>query len=65
MENYLSKYPKLFAELIRRGWSDDDLRKLARDNFMRVFAEVEHAAARMRLSRSPSLAVFEEPDDQP
>jgi len=37
----VSKYPDLFAELIRRGWSDLDLQKLAGRNVLRVFKEVE------------------------
>ncbi len=61
----VSKYPALFAELASRGWSDEDLRKLARDNFLRIFREVEQIAARARLSRPSSLATIEEPDDQP
>ncbi len=61
----VSKYPLLFAELVRRGWSDEDLRKLARENLLRVFAEVEQLASRLRQSRSPSLATFEELDNQP
>ena len=61
----VSKYPLLFAELVRRGWSDDSLRKLARDNLLRVFREVEQLAARARLSRPPSLATIEELDEKP
>ncbi len=37
----VSKYPFLFAELIRRGYTDDDVEKIARKNFMRVFQAVE------------------------
>ncbi|KAL4222111.1 dipeptidase 1 (renal) [Mactra antiquata] len=37
----VSKYPDLFAELIRRGWSDLDLQKLAGRNVVRVFRKVE------------------------
>lgn len=40
----VSRYPELFAELIRRGWSDENLAKLARGNVLRVFREVEHRA---------------------
>ncbi|NOR67840.1 MAG: membrane dipeptidase [Woeseiaceae bacterium] len=61
----VSKYPLLFAELVRRGWSDEDLRKLARENLLRAFAEVEQLASRLRRSRSPSLATIEELDNQP
>lgn len=37
----VSKYPDLFAELIKRGWSDGDLQKLAGRNILRVFRAVE------------------------
>ena len=46
----VSGYPLLFAELIRRGWNDADLRKLAGENILRVLREVE--AARDRLARA-------------
>ncbi len=61
----VSKYPLLFAELVRRGWSNEDLRKLARENLLRVFAEVEQLAARARRSRPPSLATIEKLDNRP
>jgi membrane dipeptidase len=38
-------YPNLFAELIRRGWSDGDLAKLAGGNILRVMRRVETVAA--------------------
>jgi membrane dipeptidase len=41
----VSAYPNLFAELIRRGWSDRDLRKLAGGNILRVMRQAEAAAA--------------------
>lgn len=44
----VSTYPALFAELARRGWSDSDLRKLAGENFLRVFAQAEAVAKRLR-----------------
>lgn len=46
----VSGYPLVFAELIRRGWSDADLRKLAGENILRVLREVE--SVRDRLSRA-------------
>jgi membrane dipeptidase len=44
----VSTYPALFAELARRGWSDEDLRKLAGENFLRVFAQAEAVAKRLQ-----------------
>jgi membrane dipeptidase len=44
----VSTYPALFAELARRGWSDNDLRKLAGENFLRAFAQAEAIARRLQ-----------------
>jgi membrane dipeptidase len=41
-------YPNLFAELIRRGWSDGDLAKLAGGNMLRVMRGVEKVAEAAR-----------------
>ncbi len=40
----VSTYPVLFAELVRRGYSKDDLAKIARGNILRVMREVERVA---------------------
>ncbi|HEY7611867.1 MAG TPA: dipeptidase [Gemmatimonadales bacterium] len=50
----VSTFPQLFAELIRRGWSDDDLRKLAGRNLLRVLRAAEATAERLRRQRQPS-----------
>jgi membrane dipeptidase len=47
----VSSYPLLFAELIRRGWSDQDLAKLSRGNILRVMREADAVAARLRRPR--------------
>ncbi|MEP6785655.1 MAG: dipeptidase [Sphingomonadales bacterium] len=49
-------YPLIFAELIKRGWSDADLAKLAGGNVLRVMREVEATAAAMK-GVPPSVAV--------
>ena len=41
-------YPLLFAELIRRGWSDANLAKLAGGNFLRALRRAETIAASMK-----------------
>ena len=46
LEN-VSTYPALFAELIRRGWTDQNLRKLAGENFLRVLKANEATARRL------------------
>lgn len=38
-------YPALLAELMRRGWGDRDIAKLAGENLLRVMAAAEKAAA--------------------
>jgi membrane dipeptidase len=44
----VSKYPALLEELMRRGYSGDDIKKIAGLNFLRVFREVERAAEQSR-----------------
>jgi membrane dipeptidase len=45
---YVSTYPALFAELARRGWTDEDLKKLSGLNFLRVLRANEKVAARLK-----------------
>jgi membrane dipeptidase len=59
----VSKFPELFAELIRRGWSDGDLKKLAGQNVLRAMRAAEATAARLQKSRPPSTKTIEELDD--
>jgi len=58
----VSKFPDLIAELMRRGWSDENLAKLSRINLLRAFTEAEEVAERLRLERPPSLKTIEELD---
>jgi membrane dipeptidase len=44
----VQSYPAVFAELIRRGWSDQNLAKLAGGNVLRVMRRAEAVAARMK-----------------
>ena len=55
--NSVSGYPLLFAELIRRGWSDQDLAKLAGGNILRVLRRAEEVSASMK-DVPPSLATL-------
>lgn len=41
----VSKYPNLLAELLRRGYSEDDIRKICGENLLRVWSEVERVAS--------------------
>ncbi|HVS33468.1 MAG TPA: membrane dipeptidase [Thermoanaerobaculia bacterium] len=61
----VATYPVLFAELIRRGYSDDQLKKLAGLNVLRVMRNVEAAAARLQKERPASDARIEEVDKAP
>jgi membrane dipeptidase len=58
----VSTFPQLFAELIRRGWSDGDLRKLAGNNLLRVLRAAESTAARLQRERQPSTRTIEQLD---
>lgn len=55
----VSRFPYLFAELVRRGWSDDDLTKLAGGNIVRTLAAAEEVAARLQKERPASTATIE------
>jgi membrane dipeptidase len=43
-----SGYPALVAELIERGYTDDEIRKILGENVLRVWSEVETAAQRLQ-----------------
>jgi membrane dipeptidase len=58
----VSKYPYMFAELVRRGWTDADLRKLAGENVLRVLREAESVSRRLRQERPPSTATIDSLD---
>ena len=55
--NTVSGYPLLFAELIRRGWSDQNLAKLAGGNVLRVMRQAEAVAASMK-NEPPAMATL-------
>ena len=50
----VTTYPDLFAELLARGYSDEDLRKIAGLNMLRVLRDAEEVSARLRSERGPS-----------
>jgi len=52
-------YPNLFAELIRRGWSDENLAKLAGGNVLRVLRRAEAVAASLK-SEPPAMSPVDE-----
>jgi membrane dipeptidase len=57
-------YPNLFAELLRRGWTDAEVKKLAGENVLRAFREAEKVAQRLRKERPASDALIEELDEK-
>jgi membrane dipeptidase len=54
----VAAYPLLFAELVERGWSDDELAGLACRNVLRALRQAEVTAAALRLTERPSTLRF-------
>ena len=50
----VSTYPALTAELLRRGYKDEDVKKILGLNTLRVMRKVEQTAARLQKERGPS-----------
>jgi membrane dipeptidase len=55
----VSTYPALTAELLRRGWPEDDVKKALGLNVLRVMRRVEAVAARLQKERPPSVATIQ------
>ena len=58
----VSCYPALIAELLDRGWSEQDCARLAGGNVLRVMREAESAAAAISARRGPSVLRIEDAD---
>lgn len=58
----VATYPNLFAELVRRGYTDGQLKGIAGGNVLRVMRKAEAAAARLQKENPPSDARIEEVD---
>jgi membrane dipeptidase len=58
----VSKFPALFAELSRRGWSEQDLKKLAGENVLRAWQRAQSVAQRLQQQRPPSTKTIEQLD---
>ena len=56
----VSCYPALIAELLERGWSEQDCARLAGGNVLRVLREAEAAAAAISARRGPSTLRIED-----
>ena len=58
----VSMFPNLLAELLGRGYSPDDVRRIAGGNVLRLMREAESVARRIQRERGPSEATIEELD---
>jgi membrane dipeptidase len=54
----VSTYPALTAELLRRGYTDDDVKKVLGLNILRVMRAAEAASAKLQKARPPSATLF-------
>ena len=60
----VSKYPMLVGELVRRGYSDEDVLKVMGGNVLRVMRGAETTAGDLQKQRRPSEATIEELDGE-
>jgi membrane dipeptidase len=58
----VDKYPALLAELMRRGWTDADVAKVAGGNLLRAMDAAEQVGTRLRMTQGPSEAIQNEAD---
>ena len=58
----VDSYPALLAELMRRGWTDADVAKVAGGNLLRALAAAEQVGARLRMTQGPSEAIQKDTD---
>ena len=58
----VSGYPALLSTLLERGWSREDIAKLAGLNVLRVMREAERVAAELKMSEAPIEITIEEVD---
>jgi membrane dipeptidase len=58
----VSKYPDLTAELLKRGYKDEDVKKILGLNVLRVMRQAEKVAAGLQKTRQPSTATIEQLD---
>jgi membrane dipeptidase len=61
LEN-VSTYPALTAELLKRGYSDAEVKKILSLNVLRVMKRAEVVAAHLQKQREPSVATIEKLD---
>ena len=54
----VSTYPALTVELLRRGYKDDEIKKILGLNILRVMRDVEKVSARLQKERAASAELF-------
>jgi membrane dipeptidase len=54
----VSKYPALTAELLKRGYKDEDVRKILGLNILRAMREAERVSKKLQSERGPSALLF-------
>ncbi|KAJ9626169.1 hypothetical protein H2204_010121 [Knufia peltigerae] len=59
-----SKYPNIVAELLSRGWTDDEVRGALGGNLMRIMDKVDEVSEKLK-DRLPSSAIWEKRTDLP
>ena len=59
---FVTGYPAVLTALADRGWSDDDLAKVAHRNAIRVLRDAEAVARELQSRHGPSTVTIEELD---
>jgi membrane dipeptidase len=57
----VSTFPDLVAELVRRGYPDEDIRKILGGNLLRAMDRAEEVAAQMRRETGPIIGTLPSP----
>jgi membrane dipeptidase len=57
---HVGRFPYLIAELMKRGFSEDDVAKIASDNALRTMRAVEAVGERLRRTRTPAVGRLED-----
>jgi membrane dipeptidase len=58
----VDKFPALLKELARRGWTDEELGKVAGGNMLRVMREAAAVARQLQAKESPASVTIEQVD---
>jgi membrane dipeptidase len=61
----VSTFPDLIAELVRRGYPDEDIRKILGGNLLRVLDRAEEVAAQLKEETGPYVGTLPSPYGEP